>query len=105
MEIDPSTTVKGHAVNLVALDGSVTTTLAFDDATHSGGTLTWSVATQPWSDGDLLMLRIHKPNLQRRHPQRPRPQRRRHHLQYRHDNLHRKRASRRCAMSSGTRLV
>ena len=61
MEIDPSTTVKGHAVDLVALDGSVTTTLAFDDATHSGGTLTWSVATQPWSDGDLLMLRIHKP--------------------------------------------
>ena len=61
MEIDPSTAVSGHAVDLIALDGSVTTTLALDDATQSGGTLTWSVATQPWNAGDLLMLRIHKP--------------------------------------------
>ena len=61
MEIAPSTAVQGHAVDLIALDGSVTTTLAFDDATQSGGTLTWSVATQPWNAGDLLMLRIHKP--------------------------------------------
>ena len=27
-------------------------------ATVSGGTLTWSVADQPWQAGDLLMLRI-----------------------------------------------
>ena len=33
-------------------------TLSFDDATRSGGALTWSAASQPWNDGDLLMLRI-----------------------------------------------
>ena len=39
-------------------------TLSFDDATQSGsGTLTWSVASQPWNDGDLLMLRIRSANV------------------------------------------
>ena len=61
MVLDPSASLAGHQVDFIALDGSVTTTLAVDDATQSGGTLTWSVATQPWNAGDLLMLRIHKP--------------------------------------------
>ena len=58
MTVSPSASLAGYVVDFIALDGSVTTTLAFDDATQSGGTLTWSVATQPWNDGDLLMLRI-----------------------------------------------
>ena len=58
MTLSPSASLVGYAVDFIALDGSVTTTLAFDDATQSGGTLTWTVPDKPWSDGDLLMLRI-----------------------------------------------
>ena len=48
----------GHAIDFIALDGSVALTLSFDDATQSGAALTWSVVDQPWEAGDLLMLRI-----------------------------------------------
>ena len=49
MTLDPSASLAGHAVDFIALDGSVSLTLSFDDATQSGsGTLTWSVASQPW---------------------------------------------------------
>ena len=59
MELNPSASLAGHAVDFIALDGSVTSTLSFDDATQGGsGALTWSVAAQPWNAGDLLMLRI-----------------------------------------------
>ena len=58
MTLNPSASLAGHAVDLIALDGSVSLTLSFDDATQSGGALTWSVANQPWNAGDLLMLRI-----------------------------------------------
>ena len=61
MALNPSASLAGHAIDFIALDGSVTTTLSFDDATQSGGALTWSVAAQPWNAGDLLMLRIHRP--------------------------------------------
>ena len=63
MTLSPSASPAGHAVDFIALDGSVTTTLSFDDATQSGGTLTWSVAAQPWNAGDLLMLRIRSTNV------------------------------------------
>ena len=59
MELNPSASLAGHTIDFIALDGSVTTTLSFDDATQGGGgALTWSVAAQPWNAGDLLMLRI-----------------------------------------------
>ena len=58
MTLNPSASLAGHAVDFIALNGSVTSTLSFDDATQSGGALTWSVAAQPWNAGDLLMLRI-----------------------------------------------
>ena len=62
MELNPSASLAGHAVDFIALDGSVTSTLSFDDATQGGGgALTWSVANQPWQAGDLLMLRIGGP--------------------------------------------
>ena len=63
MELNPSASLAGHAIDFIALDGSVSLTLSFDDATQSGGTLTWSVAAQPWSAGDLLMLRIRSANV------------------------------------------
>ena len=52
--------VTGHALDFIALDGSVSLSLDVADATHDSGTLVWSVATQPWSAGDKLMLRIRK---------------------------------------------
>ena len=58
MTLSPAASLAGYAVDFIALDGSVTTTLAFDDATQTGGTLTWSVANRPWNAGDKLMLRI-----------------------------------------------
>ena len=51
-----------HHVDFIALDGSVSLRLDFDDAAEvtSGGApaLAWGVCNQPWSEGDLLMLRI-----------------------------------------------
>ena len=59
MELNPSASLAGHAIDFIALDGSVALTLSFDDATQGGGgALTWPVASQPWNAGDLLMLRI-----------------------------------------------
>ena len=64
MTLDPSTSLAGHAVDFIALDGSVSLALSFDDATQGGGgALTWSVASQPWNAGDLLMLRIRPTNV------------------------------------------
>ena len=61
MELNPSASLAGHAIDFIALDGSVTTTLSFDDATQGGGALTWSVPNQPWNAGDKLMLRVRRP--------------------------------------------
>ena len=62
MELNPSASLAGHAIDFIALDGSVTSTLSFDDATQGGGgALTWSVANQPWNAGDKLMLRVRRP--------------------------------------------
>ena len=64
MTLNPSASLAGHAVDFIALDGSVSLTLSFDDATQGGGgALTWSVASQPWNAGDLLMLRIRSTNV------------------------------------------
>ena len=64
MTLNPTASLAGHAIDFIALDGSVTTTLSFDDATQGGGgALTWSVASQPWNAGDLLMLRIRSTNV------------------------------------------
>ena len=64
MTLSPSASLAGHAIDFIALDGSVSLTLSFDDATQGGsGALTWSVASQPWNDGDLLMLRIRPTNV------------------------------------------
>ena len=61
MELNPSASLAGHAVDFIALDGSVTSTLSFDNATQGGGALTWSVPNQPWNAGDKLMLRVRRP--------------------------------------------
>ena len=54
--------IAGHTLHFIALDGSaalVAESLAdatVDSATND--TLSWTVASQPWNDGDKLMLRI-----------------------------------------------
>ena len=62
MELLPHSRLADHHIDFIALDGKVSLRLDFDDATEvdEDGTraLSWGVCEQPWSDGDLLMLRI-----------------------------------------------
>ena len=62
MELEPSVSLAGHHADFIALDGSVSLRLDFDDALEivngAKRTLIWNVCTQPWQSGDLLMLRI-----------------------------------------------
>ena len=48
-------------MDFIALDGSVSLSLAVADAQvdTATGTLTLKVESQPWKPGDQLMLRIH----------------------------------------------
>ena len=47
-------------VDFIELDGTVSLSLAIDDAAVDPltNTLSWAVSPQPWDDGDKLMLRI-----------------------------------------------
>ena len=63
MRLEPDdNALADHHVDFIALDGSVALRLDFDAAAQvtNGGApaLAWGVCNQPWSDGDLLMLRI-----------------------------------------------
>ena len=58
--LSPHTGIAGHAVDFIALDGSVSLSLNVADATVDApnNTLSWSAASQPWHSGDKLMVRI-----------------------------------------------
>ncbi len=60
--ISDTPALANHHIDFIALDGSVSLRLDFDDASVSdeGSTRTmiWKVCEQPWQSGDLLMLRI-----------------------------------------------
>ena len=62
MRLSPHTRLANHHADFIALDGSVSLRLDFDDATETGEgasrALRWKVCVQPWSDGYMLMLRI-----------------------------------------------
>ena len=62
MELAPHSRLADHHIDFIALDGKVSLRLDFDDATEVDEdgirALSWGVCEQPWSDGDLLMLRI-----------------------------------------------
>ena len=60
IEVDPDYALAGHILDFIELDGSVSLSLdAFDASVDTvTNTLTWSVSSQPWHDGDLLMVRI-----------------------------------------------
>ncbi len=60
LTLSPHVSLADHALDFIELGGSVSLTLETKDATvdATAGTHTWSVETQPWENGDLLMLRI-----------------------------------------------
>ena len=62
MKLTAHTGLNNHALDFIALDGSVSLSLVADDATvdSASNTLSWTVAEQPWHGGDKLMLRIRK---------------------------------------------
>ena len=62
VKVSPHTGLPGQVMDFIELDGSVSLSLDVDDATvdAANNTLSWTVAEQPWHNGDKLMLRIHK---------------------------------------------
>ena len=56
LALSSAASLSGHALDFIALDGSVALSLA--GGTTAAATHTWSVTDQPWQAGDLLMLRI-----------------------------------------------
>ena len=55
----PTSTLAGHAIDFIDVTGTTTLSLTSDNASTTP--LTWTVPDKPWSDGDLLMLRIREP--------------------------------------------
>ena len=62
MRLEPHARLSGYHADFIALDGSVSLRLDFDDASEIGEgdarRLSWPVCVRPWQAGDLLMLRI-----------------------------------------------
>ena len=61
VKVSPHTGLAGnHKLDFIELDGSVSLSLDVVEATvdSANDTLSWSVASQPWEDGDKLMVRI-----------------------------------------------
>ena len=62
VKVSPHTGLAGQVMDFIELDGSVSLSLNVDDATIDAAnhTLSWTVSSQPWHNGDKLMLRIRK---------------------------------------------
>ena len=60
VKVSPHTGLAGHKLDFIELNGTVSLSLVVTDATvdSANDTLSWSVASQPWADGDKLMVRI-----------------------------------------------
>lgn len=60
VEVAPDDALAGQIVEFIELDGTVSLSLDVAAATvdSANDTLSWSVSSQPWEDGDLLMARI-----------------------------------------------
>ena len=59
MTLNPTASLANYAIDFIDVNGTTTLSLSSDNASTTP--LTWTVPDKPWSDGDLLMLRIHKP--------------------------------------------
>ena len=66
LSLSPYSSLSGHKLDFIDLDGSVSLSLPASSATEdaTAGTLSWSVSDQPWHNGDMLMLRISPSNIQ-----------------------------------------
>ncbi len=62
LTLSPHASLTNHVLDFIELDGSVSLSLRSHDGTQdsAAGTHTWTVPTQPWHNGDLLMLRIRR---------------------------------------------
>ena len=60
LNVTPVTALAGHVVDVIELDGGVSLSLSVASATvdDANDTLSWSVSSAPWEDGDKLMVRI-----------------------------------------------
>ena len=60
MTLSPHTGLAGQFVDIIEMDGTVSLSLDVADAAvdATNNALSWSVSSQPWEDGDKLMLRI-----------------------------------------------
>ncbi len=60
LTLSPHTGLANHIVDFIELDGTVSLSLDVAAATvdAANDTLSWSVESQPWHDGDKLMVRI-----------------------------------------------
>ncbi len=60
VEVVPDTALADQIADIIELDGTVSLSLDVADATvdAANGTLSWSVSSQPWEDGEKLMVRI-----------------------------------------------
>ncbi len=63
--VTPDGALAGQVLEFIELDGTVSLSLEVGGATvvpsagsGQAGTLSWSVSSQPWEDGDMLMVRI-----------------------------------------------
>ncbi len=63
LRLDPFASLAGYRLDFIELNGNADLSLDASSATEDSAakTLTWTVPTQPWHDGDLLMLRITPP--------------------------------------------
>lgn len=61
MGLRPVDAITGRKVDFIELDGSVSLSLDVADAVvdEENDTLSWTAESQPWEEGDLLMVRIH----------------------------------------------
>ena len=66
LSLSPYSSLSGHKLDFIELDGSVSLSLPASSATEdtTAGTLTWSITEQPWHHGEMLMLRISPSNIQ-----------------------------------------
>ena len=65
LEINPVSGNRGLTIDFIELDGTASLTLNAADATvdATNNTLSWSHDSQPWENGDKLMLRIRSASL------------------------------------------
>ena len=59
IDLSPTASLADYAIDFIDVNGTTTLSLSSDSVGPTG--LTWAVPDKPWADGDLLMLRIHKP--------------------------------------------